>query len=150
VEAVLFVGIQGSGKTTFYRERFFETHVRLSRDMLKTPHRERLLLAACLEAKQPFVLDNTNALQSKRAEYIAPARAAGFRVIGYFFRCEPRDALRRNRQRPETRIIPPAGLMATYKRLQPPSWSEGFDELHIVEINDQNKFVVQEQEPGES
>jgi hypothetical protein len=40
--------------------------------------------------------------------------------------------------------------MATYKRLQPPSWSEGFDELHIVEINAANEFVVQEQEPGES
>ena len=41
VEAVIFVGLQGSGKSTFYRERFFDTHVRLSLDMLKTRHRER-------------------------------------------------------------------------------------------------------------
>jgi predicted kinase len=29
MEAVLFIGIQASGKTTFYRERFFDTHVRI-------------------------------------------------------------------------------------------------------------------------
>lgn len=32
MEAVIFVGIQASGKTSFYLERFFETHVRISRD----------------------------------------------------------------------------------------------------------------------
>ena len=60
MEAVILVGIQASGKTTFYRERFFETHVRLSLDMLRTRHRERLLVAACVAAQQPFVVDNTN------------------------------------------------------------------------------------------
>ena len=36
MEAVLFVGLQASGKSTFYRERFFRTHVRINLDMLKT------------------------------------------------------------------------------------------------------------------
>ena len=56
MEAVIFVGIQASGKSTFYKERFFDTHVRLNLDMLRTRHREKLLLRACLEGKQPFVL----------------------------------------------------------------------------------------------
>ena len=60
MEAIVFIGIQGTGKSSFYQERFFHTHVRLNSDMLKTKHRLRLLLQACLEAKQPFVLDNTN------------------------------------------------------------------------------------------
>jgi hypothetical protein len=68
MEAVLLIGVQGCGKSTFYKERFFDTHVRISRDMLKTKGRERLLLGACLAAKQPFVLDNTNALASQRAD----------------------------------------------------------------------------------
>ena len=42
------------------QERFFRTHVRLSLDMLRTRHRERLLFQAYLEAKQSFVIDNTN------------------------------------------------------------------------------------------
>lgn len=36
MEAVIFVGVQASGKTMFYYERFFDTHIRLSLDMLKT------------------------------------------------------------------------------------------------------------------
>lgn len=60
MEAILFIGIQASGKTTFYKERFFKTHIRVNLDMLKTRHRESLLLKACIEMKQPFVVDNTN------------------------------------------------------------------------------------------
>ncbi len=36
IEAVLFVGAPGSGKTSFFKERFFSTHVRISLDLLKT------------------------------------------------------------------------------------------------------------------
>jgi len=50
MEAVVFIGVQGCGKTTFYKKRYFETHVRVSRDMLKTKARERILLGACLAA----------------------------------------------------------------------------------------------------
>ena len=57
MEAVILIGIQGSGKSTFYRERFFDTHVRISLDLLRTRHREALLLRACLEGKQRFVVD---------------------------------------------------------------------------------------------
>ncbi len=154
MEAVLFIGVQGSGKTTFYKQRFFETHVRVSRDMLRTRYRERLLVAACLAARQSFVLDNTNALLARRAEHIAAAKAAGFRVAGFFFRCELRDALARNRLRPAERVVPPAGVAGTFKKLQLPSWSEGFDELQAVEINPSGEFVVrpwprEEKPPGE-
>jgi predicted kinase len=149
MEAVLLIGVQGSGKTTFSKRHFFETHVRVSRDMLRTRRRERLLVAACLAARQSYVVDNTNALASRRAEHIAPAKAAGFRVVGFFFRCELRDALARNRQRPAERVVPPAGVAGTWKKLQPPSWSEGFDELHVVEIAPSGEFLVREWERGE-
>lgn len=41
MEAIVFVGIQAAGKTSFYRERFFRTHIRLSLDMLRTRHERR-------------------------------------------------------------------------------------------------------------
>jgi hypothetical protein len=47
MEAVILVGIQAAGKSTFYRERF-ATHVRVSLDLLRTRHREHSLLAWCL------------------------------------------------------------------------------------------------------
>ena len=60
MEAVILIGIQGSGKSSFYKERFFNTHVRINLDMLKTKHRQQVLFEACLASKQPFVADNTN------------------------------------------------------------------------------------------
>jgi hypothetical protein len=46
MEAIIFIGLQGLGQSTFYRERFFMTHARISLDMLKTRHREQKLIAA--------------------------------------------------------------------------------------------------------
>lgn len=142
MEAVLLIGIQGAGKSTFYRERFFDTHVRLGLDLLKTRHRERTLLAACLGTGQPFVIDNTNVTEAGRAEYIAAARGAGFRVVGYFFEPDPRGSLERNNRREGRRRVPPAGLFGTLKRLQRPRAAEGFDELFRVHLSPAGEFVA--------
>ena len=81
MQLVLFIGVQASGKSTFYRQRFAESHLRLSLDMLRTRFREAILFDACLEAKQPMVIDNTNPSRQERARYILPAKAAGFEII---------------------------------------------------------------------
>ena len=104
MEMILLVGIQGSGKTTFFRERFFDTHVRVSLDMLRTRERERILIAACLMAQQPLVIDNTNTLASERAGYIDMARNSGFRTVVYFFKTELRAAIARSNSRKEDRM----------------------------------------------
>src|SRR4028118_312040 len=107
--AVILIGIQAAGKSTFYRERFFDTHVRINRDMLKTKHREAVLLEACLRAKQPFVVDNTNVLAAERARCVEAAKACGFRVVGYFFRATGREAIARNKLRSGRAVIPIPG-----------------------------------------
>ena len=129
-EAVILVGIQGAGKSTFYRQRFFDTHVRINLDMLQTRHRERLLLDACLEAGQSFVVDNTNHRATDRARYVALARQRGFRVFAYFFDVELRDAMRRNQQRPGAKNISSAAVAGTFRKLQPPTKAEGFDQIY--------------------
>ena len=143
-EAVIFCGVQAAGKSTFYRERFFETHVRINMDMLKTRRRERLLLEACLLAKQPFVVDNTSVLAAERAAYIEPARAAGFIITGYFFRATPREAIARNQKRTDKPSIPIPGLLGKYKRLEEPRFEEGFDRLYTVSLTSSGVYVVEE------
>jgi predicted kinase len=142
VQAVIFCGIQASGKTTFYRERFFDTHVRISLDLLRTRGREQIVIRACLEAKQPFVVDNTNAKAEDRARYIVPAVAAGFEVVGYFFAADARAAFERNRRRPGRAAVPAAGLFGTRKRLEIPRMDEGFRTLYRVEIVEGAGFQV--------
>src|SRR5438477_4916777 len=109
MEAVILVGIPGSGKSTFFRERFFDTHVRINLDMLRNRERERILIAACLQARQPFVVDNTNVQLEERARYIVPSKAAGFRVIGYYFPTELRAAIARNKSRHAGQVVPVPG-----------------------------------------
>jgi predicted kinase len=149
MEAVIFCGVQGSGKTSFFRERFFDTHLRLNLDMLRTRHRENLLLRACLEAKQPFVVDNTNPTARERAKYIAAASDARFKVIGYYFSSKPVELLARNAQRPEGVRVPDLALLGTYKRLEIPRKEEGFDELYYVRIEG-TAFIVEpwREQPG--
>jgi predicted kinase len=142
MEAIIFVGVQGSGKTTFYRQRFFDTHVRISLDMLRTRHREHTLFAACLAAQQSFVIDNTNPLPSDRARYIAPARNAGFRIIAYFFETPLADAIRRNKQRVAKQRIPVPAVAGTFRKMQAPTPDEGFDEVHAVTIAPEGRFVI--------
>ncbi len=145
MEAVILVGIQASGKSTFCRERFFDTHVRINLDMLRTRRRERLLLEACIEAKQRFVVDNTCATVEERARYLAPALAAGFSAVAYFFVPDPRGSVERNAARP--RQVPPAGIFGTLKRLEPPTPAEGFHAIHRVYLRD-GGFVVEGPRPA--
>ncbi len=142
MEAVIFIGIQATGKSTFYKERFYDTHVRINLDMLRTRNREDILLEACIRARQSFVVDNTNILASERARYIALARSAGFTVIGYYFQSRLQDALLRNQQRSGKAIIPEKGVFAKYHAMQHPSYAEGFDQLYYVFIQPDGNFVI--------
>jgi predicted kinase len=142
MEVVIFIGIQGSGKSSFFRERFFDTHVRVNLDMLRTRRREELLVAACLEGGQSFVVDNTNPLPSDRARYVGPARAAGFRTVAYFFESSLREAMQRNNLRAGKQRVPAPAVAAAFKKLVRPSAEEGFDEIYTVTLTGDSGFVV--------
>jgi predicted kinase len=129
MEAVVLCGVQGSGKTTLYRDRFLETHVRVSMDLLRTRKREAAFVQACLETRQPFVVDNTNPTPAERRRYVEPARAAGFRVLVYLVEVDDAEAHARNAERGPSRRVPAAGVAGTSRRLQRPTPEEGFDEL---------------------
>ena len=127
MEAVILCGVQGSGKTTLYRDLYLETHARVSLDLLRTRHRERAFLAVCLDTKMPFVVDNTNPTVAERARYVVPAREAGFRLTAILVEVDHATAAARNAAR--DRVVRPAGLRDVARRLIRPTPEEGFDEL---------------------
>lgn len=142
METVIYIGIQATGKSTFYKDNFFRTHIRINLDMLKTRHREKLLFETCLQMKQSFVIDNTNPTRNDRSRYISLAKNSGFHITGYYFRSDISSALRRNNKRFVSERIPEKGIKGTYSRLQLPSYDEGFDELYYVTIVEENKFKI--------
>jgi predicted kinase len=143
MDAVVFVGIPGSGKSSFFNERFFSTHVRISLDLLKTRHREQRLIEVCVGTVQRFVIDNTNPTRIERRKYIEAARAARYSVIGFYFQSKIEDCLRRNRERPDLERVPEVAVLSTAKKMELPSKSEGFDQLFYVRMED-GRFVVEE------
>ena len=127
MEAVILCGVQGSGKTTLYRDRFIETHARVSMDLLRTRAREAAFLKLCLETRMPFVVDNTNPTVADRSRYVAPAREAGFKVVAYLVEVDHSVASARNVAR--ERVVPASALRDVARRLVRPAPEEGFEEV---------------------
>ena len=144
MQLIVFCGIQATGKSTYYQQHFFHSHVRISLDLLRTRHRERRLLQVCLETQMRCVIDNTNPTRAERAVYIEAGRAAGFEVVGYFFQSIAADALQRNRERPLERQVPDKGIRATRNRLELPPRAEGFDRLYFVGATGNQQFTLNE------
>lgn len=137
MECVIFIGIQASGKSTFYKERFFATHMRINLDMLRTRHRENVFLEASVRTMQSFVVDNTNPTVEDRKKYIDIVKRHHYKVIGYYFEPDYELSLHRNNKREGKEKVPEIGMISTLKKLQRPSFREGFDELYIVKsLND--------------
>ncbi|QER39174.1 ATP-binding protein [Acinetobacter suaedae] len=142
MELIIFIGCQASGKSTFFKQYFSDTHIRLNLDMLKTRHREKILFQACLDAKQKFVVDNTNPSKLDRKNYIQQAKNAHFKVIAYYFESCLDDALLRNEQREGKAKIPRVGVISTFKQLETPEFDEGFDEIYQVSIDKKYHFNI--------
>jgi len=141
---VIFMGAQAAGKTSFYKFRFFDTHVRVNLDMLRTRNREKTLVEACLQSKQSFVVDNTNATVPDRSRYIRRASAYRFSVVGYYFQSIAAECIARNKQRNRypLPVVPSVAIRGTISRFEHPSFSEGFDRLYFVRIEN-DSFIVE-------
>jgi predicted kinase len=142
MEAIIFCGIQASGITTFYQQRFFKTHVRISLDLFNTRRKENIFLETCLMTQQRVVIDNTNYSKAQRHDYIHKAKEYKSKVIAYYFISTIGEAITRNKNRTGKEFVPGAGIDGTFKRLQPPEFSEGFDEIFEVRLQGINFFIT--------
>jgi predicted kinase len=99
-QAIIFIGIQACGKTTFYYRMLSDgNYAHISLDDLHTRNKESQELMKCLESGNSFVIDNTNPEIPDRATYIQKAKEHGYQVIGIFFQSRVKDCVRRNEER---------------------------------------------------
>ena len=144
----VLVGVPGSGKTTYARQRFADA-LRVSLDDLRLmlsgraydPRYEPMvsvageailnaLAARAAEWQRDLVFDATNATRYWRERSLRVAQRHGLVPIAVFFDCPLETALQRNRQRSEP--VPEEVIRRFYAQLEPPSTDEGFAEVWRV------------------
>ena len=138
----VMIGIPGSGKTTFCRERLFPHHLYISLDQLRTRSAEAELFAFALKRRRNCVIDNTNINLLERARYIPDARRSGARVVGYFFEPNLEACIERNAKRVGRARVPEHVIQQKLSRFERPSLREGFDALYRVKVTEKG-FAVE-------
>ncbi len=138
MELVVFVGLQGSGKSTLYATRFAATHALVSKDRMRNnpnpERRQRQLIEEHLSAGRSVVVDNTNPTPAVRAPLIELGRRFGARVVAYFMESTVQESLARNANREGKAKVPDVAIYATAKKLVPPTLEEGFDALYRAKL----------------
>jgi predicted kinase len=137
MELVIFIGLQASGKTTFYCNNFAATHQHISKDLFpnnknKDRRQTQLIITALSEGKS-VVVDNTNPTTLERQPLIEIGNSHNCKIIGYYFNLPLNLCLERNSQRLGKAKVPEVGIYTTIKKLTRPSYDEGFHYLFEVD-----------------
>ena len=135
-QMLLLIGIPASGKSTFASMHIPASYQSISLDILQSRAKEAKAFTDAIANRRNIVIDNTNVSRAERQRFIEPAKAAGYEVIGYFFKSVINDCLERNAQRLGRARIPDVGVVSRAKELELPSFEEGFDGLYYVTIVD--------------
>ena len=128
----ILMGLQGSGKSTFYESFLSDDYVRVNLDTLRSRQKEAELIRDCHEKGISYAVDNTNPTKDDRKRYILPAKAEGYCVIGYYLESKLKVCIERNLMRKGDACVPETAIAATSNKLALPSYDEGFDELYYV------------------
>lgn len=135
-ELIIFVGLQASGKSTYYHNHFAATHVHVSKDLMPNARnrdeRQLQLIDAALAQGRSVVVDNTNPTPVARAPLIAIGRRHGARVVAYYFETTVKDSVVRNRLREGKARVPDVAIFVSAKKMVPPGLNEGFDEVRVI------------------
>jgi predicted kinase len=139
-ELALFVGLQASGKSSFYEAKLQATHARITSGITR---RQALdAVAQALTSGVSVAVDQANLESGERAYLIDLARRHGARIVGYYFPPDAQASLRRNRHRDGNERIPDEAIYEALRRFEAPLFDEGFDEMFAVFLLDDGGFAV--------
>lgn len=89
-----------------------------------------------------MLVDNTNPTPEDRRPLIELGRRYGAMAVGYHFASGVRECVERNDKREGKAEVPEVAIYATAKKLVPPAYEEGFDEIFSVRIVGNSGFEV--------
>ncbi|EPD92365.1 AAA family ATPase [Streptomyces albus] len=143
----VLVGLQASGKSTFYRRHLAHDHVLVSKDRFprSARHKQRRqmrLLGEVLAAGRSVAVDNTNPSPREWEPLIACGHAHGATVTAYWFPPDLAGSLERNAAREGRTRVPEVGLRATFRQLRRPRRDDGFDAVLEVRFDGRGGFTV--------
>jgi predicted kinase len=145
-DLVVLAGLQGAGKSSFYRARFAATHAHVSKDLFRNARdksrRQRELVETAARAGLPVVIDDTNPRREDRAVLVLLARTLGMRPVLYWFPPDVKASLARNAGREGKAQVPKVAIFATAKRLVAPEPGEGFEAVYEVRTAPEGAFLV--------
>jgi predicted kinase len=146
LEVAILIGLQGSGKTTFYRQVLAATHVHVSKDNFPNARqrqgRQLRMVQEALGEGRDVAVDNTNPSAEEWRPLIDVAGANRARVVGYWFPPDLAGSLERNAVRAKKTRVPEVGIYATLKRLRRPQLADGFDEIFVVRFDGDGGFTI--------
>ncbi|MEV4368202.1 AAA family ATPase [Nonomuraea sp. NPDC049637] len=149
-EVAILIGLQASGKSTFYRRCLATTHAHVSKDDFpnarRRQHRQLRLIREALEEDRNVAVDNTNASPEEWQPLIVAGREHGARVAAYWFPPNVKASLQRNAERTGRARVPEVGVFATLRRLRRPRAADGFDAVYAVEFDGRGGFLVRRQD----
>lgn len=140
MELVIFVGLQGCGKTTFYHSFFERTHEHVSKELMR--HRQNreafqfFLVEKALKENRSVVIDDTNITATLRRPFIEIGKRYDARVLGYYFEHPILESFNQNIARSGRARGPDVAIYASAHKLEIPDYEEGFDEIFTVRIVD--------------
>ncbi|MGQ5635920.1 MULTISPECIES: AAA family ATPase [unclassified Streptomyces] len=147
VDLVVLVGLQASGKSTFYERCLSDRYALVSKDRFPRGARHRQqrqmrLVAEHLAAGRPVAVDNTNPSPEEWRPLVEAAHAHGATATAYWFPPDVTGSLRRNAAREGRERVPDVGVLATLKRLREPTAADGFDAVREVRFDGRGGFEV--------
>ncbi|MFF3927937.1 AAA family ATPase [Streptomyces hirsutus] len=146
-DVAVFVGLQASGKSTFFDQRLSGRYTLVSKDLFprgarNKQRRQMRLVDEHLAAGRPVAVDNTNPSPREWTPLVELAHAHGATATAYWFPPDVTGSLRRNAAREGRARVPDAGVLATLGQLRKPSTEAGFDAVREVRFDGRGGFEV--------
>jgi len=125
-ELIVFVGMPGSGKSTYYRKNL-KDHIHIEQDKIGT--RKNLLkeLDKSLLTDKSIVIDSTNPLQENRLEYYEKAKKHNYNIKVLYFLVNG-TGFNKLREKP----VPDIVYHIYFKKLEPPNIENTPGEIFYV------------------